>query len=163
MSTMHRIAAAFALGLVLLAGPALAQGKLDIVGKFPSGNTEVDLATYTAPNAQGVEERVGLLGVRVGTQRNSAAFGANEWRALLVLWAKAQDAQATQSDQWTYVGDYTETGTSDVSHLKVFAGPGVRFIIESPAKGAFTADVPRADMPAFTQALAQVKAYLGAP
>ena len=160
MTALHRIAAALALGVVLLAGPALAQGKLDMVGKFPNGDTEVDVATYTAPNAQGVEERVGLLGLRVGTQRNSAAFSVGEWRALLDLWAKAQNAQ---SDQWAYVGDFTETGTSDVSHLKVFAGPGVRFIVESPAKGAFTVVLNRGDMPAFSQALAQAKAYLGTP
>ena len=160
MSIVHRFAAALVLGLALLAGPALAEGKLDVAAKFDNGATEVDQATYTAQNDKGVEERVGLLGLRVGATRNSAAFGPTEWPALIDLFDKAG---AAQSDSWTYVGDFTETGTADVSHLKVFAGPGVRFIIESPAKGAFTADVPRADMPAFTQALAQVKAYLGAP
>ena len=160
MSIVHRFVAAFALGVVLLAGPALAEGKLDIVGKFDSGATEVDVATYTAPNGKGVEERVGLLGLRVGATRISAAFGPAEWRALLDLFDKAQNAQ---SGDWTYVGDFTESGTSDVSHLKVFGGPGVRFIVESPAKGAMTADLKRSDMPAFATALGQVKAYLGAP
>ncbi len=160
MTFAHRIAAAFTVGLFLLAGPALAQGKLEFAGKFDNGATEVDLATYTSPNDKGVEERVGLLGLRVGTTRNSVAFGQQEWRALLDLWAKAQ---TMQSNDWAYAGDFTETGTSDVSHLKVFAGPGVRFIVESPAKGAFTVDLKRADMPAFDTALIQVKTYLGAP
>ena len=160
MSTMNRIVAAVALGFVLLAGPALAEGKLDFAGKFDGGATEVDLATYTAPNDKGVEERVGLLGLRVGATRNSAAFGPAEWRALLDLFAKAQNAQG---GDWTYVGDFTESGTSDVSHLKVFAGPGVRFIVESPAKGALTVDLKRADIAGFAAALAQVKAYLGTP
>ena len=160
MSYMHRIAAALAVGLALFAGPAMADGKLAMIGQFSNGDTEVDVATYTAPNEKGVEERVGLIGLRVGAQRNSAAFGPAEWPALIDLFDKAQNAQ---SDSWTYVGDFTETGTSDVSHLKVSGGPGVRFIVESPAKGAFTVDLKRSDMAAFAQAIAQVKAYLGTP
>ncbi len=173
-SSRRRVAAAFtfALGLGLLAGPVLAQtasapsapaaaqGKLDTIGAFANGDTEVDVATYTAPNDQGVEERVGLLGVRVGTARNSAAFSPKEWRALLDLWVRAK---AVRSRRWIPVGDFTETGTSDVSHLAIGAGPGVRFTVESPAKAALTVDLKRQDMPAFAAALARVKAYLGTP
>jgi hypothetical protein len=160
MSYLHRIAATMALGLALLAGPALAEGKLNMVATFVNGDTEIDVATYTAPNAQGAEERVGLVGLRVGKQRNSAAFNPAEWRAMIDLWTKAA---AVRSGEWVYVGDFTETGTSDVSHLKVSGGPGVRFIVESPAKGAYTADLKPSDMTGFEAALAQVKTYLGTP
>jgi hypothetical protein len=157
---LQRLAAAVALGLALLAGPALAAGKLDMVGTFVNGDTEIDLATYTALNAQGVEERVGLVGLRLGDRRNSAAFTPAEWRALIDLWTKAA---AVRSGEWTYVGDFTETGTKDVSHLKISGGPGVRFIVESPAKGAYTADLKPSDMTGFETALARVKTYLGTP
>jgi len=159
MSWIGRLGAALVVGLALCAGPASA-GKLDMIGKFISADTEVDVATYTEVNDKGVEERVGLLGVRNGDRRNSITFNPNEFPALLVLWRQASEAQ---SDQWRYIGDFLETGTSDVSHLKVSAGPGVRFIIESPAKGAFTADLSRADMGAFAAALERARVYLGAP
>ena len=157
MTFAHRVAAALALGLVLFAAPALAAGKFEYAGKFDYGSTEVDLGKYVDTNDAGVESRVGLVGVRVGTSKNSAAFDSGEWPTLLDLWAKAQ---TLQSDTWVYVGDFTETGPSDVSHLKVDAGPGVRIIIESPAKGAFTVEIKRSDMPSFSAALLEVKAFL---
>ena len=160
MTFAHRVAAALAVGLVLFAAPALAAGKLGFAGKFDYGATEVDLATYAETDDKGVESRVGLVGLRVGTTKNSAALDRSEWPTLLALWSKAK---TLQSDTWVYVGDFTESGTSDVSHLKVFAGPGVRIIVESPAKGAFTVEIKRSDMPAFEAALMQVKAFLDAP
>ena len=156
---MSRIspALAVAIGLALLAGPALAEGKLNMLGKFVNADTEVDIATYSQLNDKGVEERVGLIGIRNGERRNSAAFDGKEWPTFVGLYHRAEHAQ---SDTWRYIGDYTETGTADVSHLKVSAGPGVRFIVESPAKGAFTSDLQRSDLAAFDAAVDKVAAYL---
>jgi hypothetical protein len=157
---MSRLAAAIVVGVMLCAGPALADGKLNVVGKFANADTELYVATYVEVNGKGVEERVALLGIINGQRRNSITFSPNELPALLRLWRKASDVR---SNQWQYVGDFLETGTSDVSHLKVSAGPGVRFIIESPALGAFTSDLQRANMAAFAAALENARVFIGAP
>lgn len=162
MTGMLRLAAVLAFGFTALvftarAGPARAEGHLDIVATFTNGDTEIKVATYGAPNDQGAEERIGLVGITIGEQKNSVAFSPNEWPALIRLWRRARDAQ---SDTWRPVGDFTETGTSDVSHLAVSAGPGMRLVLESPAKGAMTADLARSDLVAFGAALDKVTAYL---
>jgi hypothetical protein len=50
---------------------------------------------------------------------------------LIELWTKAVKAQ---SGSWKVVGSMAETETSDVSHLTVSAGSGVKFVISSPKK-----------------------------
>jgi hypothetical protein len=45
----------------------------------------------------------------------------------------------------------------------VSAGPGVRFIIESPARGAISADLANSDITRFDAALTQATQFLVAP
>jgi hypothetical protein len=155
MSLIKRLAA-FAIFLALCATPALADGKLNILGKFVNADTELDVATYEASDGS----RVALLGVRNGQRRNSIAFSPNEMPALFALWRQASSVRA---GEWRYIGDFVETGTSDTSHLKISAGPGVRFIVESPAKGAFTVELATSDYPAFSAALDSTNAFVTAP
>ena len=63
MSWINRVAAVLVLGLALCAGPALAEGDFNFVGRFVNADTEVDVATFALVNDQGVEERIILLGV----------------------------------------------------------------------------------------------------
>jgi hypothetical protein len=58
-----------AASLGILVSPLLAKGTLDVVAKFEQANLELDVATYL----EGAE-RVGLLGLRGGSERNSYAF-----------------------------------------------------------------------------------------
>jgi hypothetical protein len=54
----------------------------------------------------------------------------------------------------------TESGTKDVSVLNISAGPGVRFVIRSPEKGAVTYNLPVGDMAQFEKALYAVRDFL---
>src|SRR5579883_828489 len=89
--------------LVFVTLSAHAEGKLDIVGKFMSGGTEVDLATYTDGT-----QKVGLLGLKKDQVRMSVAFGPDEWNSLIRLWDKGT---TMQSENWQFVGSYKETDT----------------------------------------------------
>ena len=152
-----RLTAVLVIGLSLCAAATAQAGDLNIRGRFVNAGVELDVATYAAPNDKGVEERVLLLAIKSPGHAISVALDRTELPKLQALWGQAQNAQ---SDEWRYVGDFTESGTSDVSHLKVSAGPGVRYIIESPAKGASTADLAPSDMKAFGSALDAAAAYV---
>jgi hypothetical protein len=76
---------------------------------------------------------------------------------LIELWTKAVKAQ---SGSWKVVGSMAETETSDVSHLTVTAGSGVKFVISSPQKSTVTYVLPKNDMAGFEKALYQVKDFL---
>ena len=157
MVWITRLTAALVIGLSLGAAPTAQAGNLNVRGRFVNAGVELDVATYAAPNDKGVEERVLLLGIKSAGHAISIAVERTEAHTLQALW---NQAESQQSDEWRYVGDFTETGTRDVSHLKVSAGPGVRYIIESPAKGASTADLSRSDMKAFGSALDEAVAYV---
>jgi hypothetical protein len=60
--------------------------------------------------------------------RSSCSFRLEEWLLLIELWTKVVK---TQSGSWKLVGSMAETETSDVSHLTVSAGPGVKFVVVS--------------------------------
>jgi hypothetical protein len=143
-----------AVSLGLLVSPLLAKGTLDIVAKFEQANLELDVATFVE-----AEGKAGLLGLRAGTERNSFAFGPAEWAKLTALVAKAARAQSTAGN-WTVVGTMTETETSDISHLVVSAGPGIRFALSSPKKASLTYVLATGDIPRLQQGLARVKEFL---
>jgi hypothetical protein len=56
----------------------------------------------------------------------------------------------------------TEMATSDVSHLVVSVGAGIRFGLTSPKTASFTHVLAETDIPRFQQALGRVKDYLAA-
>jgi hypothetical protein len=58
------------------------------------------------------------------------------------------------------IGTMMEIRTKDVSVLNVSAGPGVRFVITSPEKGAVTYHLAAGDMARFEKALYAVRDYL---
>jgi hypothetical protein len=132
-----------AASLGILVSPLLAKGTLDIVTKFEQANLELDLATFSEP-----EGKAGLLGLKAGSERVSYAFNSAEWAKLTNLVAKAARAQSTGSN-WTIIGAMTETGTSDISHLVVSAGPGIRFALGSPKKASLTYVLATSDIPRF--------------
>lgn len=160
---MHRLFAVFAATAFVFmsaATPALAENKLTILAKLVHGDTEIDIATYGDASNPDMQLRVGLVGIRQGTRRNSAAFDAHDWPQFLALW---RSAERMNSGTWTLIGQFVETGTSDVSTLRISSGPGYRFVIESPAKGAFNAEAPRSDAAAIDAADAEVSSFLGVP
>jgi len=148
-----------AASLALLASPLLAKGTLDIIEKFQQADTELDVATYTEPDKQ--PSRIGLLGLKLGTVRNSFAYNLDEWQTLIDLTAKAAKAQSGGGN-WTVIGAMTEKGTTDVSHLVIAAGPGIRFALNSPAGASLTYVLASGDIPRFEQALGRVKAFVAA-
>ena len=54
----------------------------------------------------------------------------------------------------------TETETSDVSHLTLSAGRGVKFVISSSKKGTVTYALSKDDIAGFEKALDRVKDFL---
>jgi|HubBroStandDraft_6_1064221.scaffolds.fasta_scaffold215100_1 hypothetical protein len=138
----------------LIAAPLLAEDKIDFVEKFRAGSLELGVATY------GPKDRVGLLGLRDGSQENSFAFSPEEWQTFIDLVAKAA-SQSTGSN-WSVVGDMTETNTRDVSRLIISAGPGIRFAVNSPKGPSLTFVIGDSDISRLQQALSKVRAYLAA-
>ena len=142
--------------------PLQAGMQLDIVGKFQNADLELDVATVFDSEVEASRSKLALLGIatpsRRGTSsRNSFSFRLEEWLSLIALWTKAVKAQ---SDSWKVVGSMTETETSDVSHLTVSAGRGVKFVISSSKKGTVTYILSRDDIAGFEKALYRVKDFL---
>lgn len=145
-------------GLGVLVSPLWAQGKLDYIGKFQQPNMLLSVATFTQGAA-----KVGLLHIEAGSSKNSFAFDqANDWSKLIALVTKAAKARSP-GNNWTVVGAMTEHGTTDVSHLVISAGAGLRFALNSPKGASVTYVLPDGDLPRFQNALGRVKQYLVAP
>ena len=148
-----------AAALAFAPGPAAAEGQLRCDDRFVSATSELDLCTFTNPRADGTEIRVLLLGIETRDHhRISITFDKTETPALMRLWRQALDKQ---SASWRPVGDYSETGMDDNSHLTLSAGPGVRFAIESPARGAYATEIPPGNLAGFTAALEKAVNYVG--
>jgi hypothetical protein len=144
------------LALSLYSWPLQAGMQLDIVAKFHNADLEFDVVTVIDPEVEASRNKVALLGIATPS-RSSFSFGLKEWLSLIDLWTKAVKAQ---SGSWKVVGSMVETETSDVSHLTVSAGPGVKFAISSRKKGTATYVLSRDDMAGFEKALHQVKDFL---
>jgi len=144
--------------------PLQAGMQLDIVVKFQNADLEFDVATVFDSEVEASRSKVALLGIVTPSRRgmatpsrNSFSFRLEEWLSLIALWTKAVKAQ---SDSWKVVGSMTETETSDVSHLTVSAGRGVKFVISSSKKGTVTYVLSRDDIAGFEKALYRVKDFL---
>jgi hypothetical protein len=145
---------ALATAFCLIAAPLLAEDKLDFVEKFRAGSLELGVATC------GPKDRVGLLGLRDGSQENSFAFSPEEWQTFIDLVAKA--ASQSAGSNWSVVGDMTETNTRDVSRLVISTGPGIRFAVNSPKGPSLTYVIGDSDISRLQQALSKVRTYLAA-
>jgi hypothetical protein len=138
------------------ASPLRAEGKLSIIERFADSSTQLMVAHYTDAGAPAGKGRVGLLAIATPT-RNAFAFNLAEWKSLIALCNRAAEIR---SKDWIVVGTMTETGTSDVSHLTVSAGPGVNFVITSPKDGTVAHVVPMVEFSRFQNALREVQDYL---
>ena len=136
--------------------PLQARVQLDIVAKFRNAELELDLVTVFDSEVDASKSKVALLGIATPV-RSSFSFRRAEWLSLIELWTKAVKAQ---SDSWKVVGSMTETETSDVSHLTISAGPGVKFVIRSFQKGTVIFVLSRDDMARFESSLYRVKEFL---
>ncbi len=113
--------------VVLVAGGAVyAAGKLVTIEKFTIAGAELDLDTYAQDN-----EMTGLLGIIMGKDRNAFTFDRGEVGEFIALWKKTLAARGPGA--WKEIGTLSEHGTKDVSRLTLSAGPGVRFVLASPA------------------------------
>ena len=144
------------LGLSLFTWSLHAGVQLDIVAKFQNADLEFDVVTVIDSEVEPSRNKVALLGIATPS-RSSFSFRLKEWLSLIDLWTKAVKAQ---SGSWKVVGSMVETETSDVSHLTVSAGPGVKFVIGSPKKGTVTYILSKEDIAGFEKALHQVKDFL---
>ena len=136
--------------------PLQARVQLDIVAKFRNAELELDLVTVFDSEVDASKSKIALLGIATPV-RSSFSFRRAEWLSLMELWTKAVKAQ---SDSWKVVGSMTETETSDVSHLTISAGPGVKFVIRSFQRGTVIFVLSRDDMARFESALYRVKEFL---
>ncbi|HTW34542.1 MAG TPA: hypothetical protein VMD53_07985 [Rhizomicrobium sp.] len=153
--TLGILASVFA--LFLFTSAAHAAGRLTFVDKFFAGGDELDVATYFDPDASPGSKKISLLGIKSGARRISVAFDAGEWPTFTALWNKAV---AEQSNSWQDTGTFVETGTDDTSTLKLSAGPGVTFLISSPAHGVQTFLLAQGDMGRFGAAVQKVQVML---
>ena len=133
-----------------------AEGKLAVVERFADRNTVLAVAHYTVAGAPTGKGKVGLLTIAT-PDANSFAFNLTEWKSLIELSGRAIKVQ---SRDWTVIGTMTETGTSDVSHRTVSAGPGVNFVITSSKGGTVAHVLPEAEFSRFQNALREVQDYL---
>ncbi|HLY74856.1 MAG TPA: hypothetical protein VKU80_12125 [Planctomycetota bacterium] len=62
-------------------------------------------------------------------------------------------AGAEQSSSWKLIGTIVESDTTDISTLRVSAGPGIQLVIESQKIVSIAAVVPAADIQRFHEAL----------
>ena len=136
--------------------PVEARVQLDIVAKFRNAEFELDLVTIFDSEVDASKSKLALLGIATPV-RSSFSFRRAEWLSLMELWTKAVKAQ---SDSWKVVGSMTETETSDVSHLTISAGSGVKFVISSFQRGTVIFVLSRDDMARFESALYRVKEFL---
>ena len=142
-------------GFSVLTSPLQARVQLDIIAKFQNAEVELDVVTVIDSDVEASKSKVALLGIATPL-RSSFSFRLAEWLLLMDLWSKAVKAQ---SDSWRIIGSMTETETSDVSHLTMSAGPGVKFVISSFQKGTVTFVLSKDDMAGFEKALYRVKEF----
>src|SRR5258708_3071049 len=102
----------------------------------------VDVVTVIDSQVETSKNKVTFLGIATPS-RTSFSFRLEEWLSLIDLWRKAVKAQ---SGSWKVVGSMAEMETSDVSHLTVSAGPGVKFVISAPQKNTVTYLLSKDDM-----------------
>ena len=121
-------------GFSVLTSPLQARVQLDIIAKFRNADVELDVVTVVDSEVEASKSKVALLGIATPL-RSSFSFRLAEWSLLIDLWSKAVK---TQSDSWKVIGSMMETETSDVAHLTISAGPGIKFVISSSQKGIVT-------------------------
>ena len=143
-------------GLSLFTWPLQARLQLDIVAKFQNADLEFDVVTVIDSEVEASRNKVALLGI-ANPSRSSFSFRLGEWLLLIELWMKAVKAQ---SGSWKVVGSMAETETSNVSHLTVSAGRGVKFVISSSKKGTVAYILSRDDIAGFEKALYRVRDFL---
>jgi hypothetical protein len=142
-------------GFSVLTSPLQARVQLDIIAKFRNADVELDVVTVVDSDVEASKSKAALLGIATPL-RSSFSFKLAEWSLLIDLWSKAVK---TQSDSWKVIGSMMETETSDVAHLTISAGPGVKFVISSSQKGIVTFVLSKNDMGGFEKALYQVKEF----
>jgi hypothetical protein len=142
-------------GFSILTSPLQAGVQLDMIAEFRNTGVELDVVTIVDSDVEASKSKVALLGI-TRPLRSSFSFRLNEWLSLIDFWLKAVKAQ---SNSWQLIGTMTETETSDVSHLTVSAGPGVKFVISSSQKGIVTFVLSKDDIGGFEKALYQVKEF----
>ncbi|MBI3636647.1 MAG: hypothetical protein HY216_10645 [Candidatus Rokubacteria bacterium] len=148
---MRRTAAVVSVVLLfVMSMPGRAAAQLNVLGKYPANNLELNVATFT--NANG---RAGLIGI-AGSQRLSVVFTAAEWKIFVDMW---QRATAMQSDTWRLVDAYAETGTKENTLLVVTAGPGVQFTMFYP-KVTLSFILPSSEFASFAAKLREVTEYI---
>lgn len=154
------IVAALAFVLTLVASPLrAADGQFIVVEKFGEGHSGLIVAHYTASNVERSKSKVGVITI-ASPGENAFAFNLAEWRQLIALCNKAI---ASESTGWALVGSMSETGTTDVSHLTLSSGPGLRFVIASPKDGEVSYVLQKNDLSRLKSGLRAVEVYLAAP
>ena len=139
----------------VLTAPLQARVQLDIVAKFRNAGMELDVVTVVDWEVEAAKSKVALLGIATPS-RSSISFRREDWLLLIDLWSKAVKAQ---SDSWKIIGSMKETETSDASLLTISAGPGIKFVIDSPRKGLVTYVLSKDDLARFAGALYRVKEF----
>jgi len=136
----------------LLGGAAYAKGQLSKLAAFTAPGAEMQVLTF---EDQG--KRVALFGIINGSTRNSFTANLSELPGVIELWKKAL---AARSPAWKTVGSQSETDTSDRSRLTLSAGPGIRFVIDSPKGQTETFTMENGDAARFEEALGKAKEAL---
>ncbi len=132
--------------------PAAAQ--LHIIKSFAKGGAKMELAVFKGPKG-----KAGILGM-VGAKRNSYGLNIAAFDGFTELVNKVVK---TESVQWRFVGAITEIDTRSPSHLVVYAGPTVQFIVIDPSIGVNSFELDWSDLDAFKAASAEVRKDIAAP
>lgn len=120
---------------------------MEILASFAGGDAKLEMVTFTKAT-----ETIGMLGIKAAKK---ISFGVRKPLWLKVL-ALAEEAGKVESKKWTFVGSLTESDTTNPSHLVVYAGPAVQFVITDPSIGTFAVTLRNDERAAVAAAIKQV-------
>lgn len=141
------------LAALVVAGPAGAE--LTPLKSFAVNGDKLELVMFKNPAGK----TAGILGI-ASAKRNSYGLKAADAVTLENL---LKPVAKTDSVQWRFVGSMTEVDTKSPSHLVIYAGPAVKFIVIDPSIGTNAVDLPWDDLSSFKEGVTDMKNRLKAP
>jgi hypothetical protein len=125
-------------------------GKVESIGRFDGAQGQLVLSVASAPLTS---EPFGVVQITAHGAIAALVLEPREWDEFVAITSKAEGAQ---SPNWRVIGEIHDTGPGEITHLTVSAGPGMRFVANSPHGPNISYDLSRADIPRFSGTIGSV-------